>query len=970
MAVGEIMEKLYPPVINGSLPAFYSEIDENGTTNAKIVVPFSMNRAVNMEDINGFKLKIKTVQSNTLITILSSISYTNQEVIFHWPNISKTNTITNKKINIGQFLKVQLAYYKIEQTDEGQYKENVGYFSTVGIIKYTSKPKVYIEDLGENNNQVAIFQSEYTGIYETTEDKNERPYAYKFSLYDNNLSLIETSDWQLHNTSINNVISESVSLDKATDIYNFNTTLKLDTEYYLQYTVRTINNLEINSPLYLCMDPETENSTLPLEIHSENVFEEGYIRTYLSLKKDCNYFITITPEEIKQKYEALYEADNIISVNWNETEVVAYYDFYKNDNFLHRIWIHYSSNNTIVESYNILEEGYKGNVNSIEDQNRGEKFIKFSYFLQNNPISLEFCRAEKTDNFSSWRILNKKFFANADELLQWELKDFTIEQGITYKYCFRQYTKTEGKGTVKSNRVIANAIMADFEDMFLYDGKKQIKIRFNPKVSSFKINHLEQKTDTIGNRYPFIFRNGIVEYKEFPISGLISYHMDNNELFINHEEDLNIILGKYSERRNTPVLQDENDINNKKSWELSESLDSVGYNMMAERHFKLKLLEWLNNGEIKLFKSPAEGNYLVRLLNISLTPDDKLGRMIHSFSCTAYEMKEYNYNNLRDLGFLNINETYTTEPILITGKKIKDIIDNLTNVYDLIQINEYSPIYEYLRFYIPSTGRFGTSQGFYIRIGNSNQTKVLISPARGFIIDDFKQELPNIYFSPYDNLELIGLNSASNVDFSTIKAGLKDLIGDTQIDYKYRGTTEQIGEFNNLSNIYLKTVIKTVNGPTSLLLNSSLPDEIHKLLKIYTLHFQEKEIRKIKREIVEDQIWYYDFTNGQNNNLNNEQILEKDLDELVIYEVYNISTQDPEELNLDGYYYIKNNKLQSVKEQGQIDKSINLYPIKGEPSLIPSPPTIDIVQEYDQIQLGEGVFLDIAYLEKIKEIRS
>ncbi|MBQ9657397.1 MAG: hypothetical protein IJV31_01345 [Clostridia bacterium] len=53
--------------------------------------------------------------------------------------------------------------------------------------------------------------------------------------------------------------------------------------------------------------------------------------------------------------------------------------------------------------------------------------------------------------------------------------------------------------------------------------------------------------------------------------------------------------------------------------------------MRAERIFKLKVLEWLNDGKIKMFKSPTEGNYLVRLMNISLTPEDKLGRMLHNF---------------------------------------------------------------------------------------------------------------------------------------------------------------------------------------------------------------------------------------------------------------------------------------------------------------------------------------------------
>jgi hypothetical protein len=76
------------------------------------------------------------------------------------------------------------------------------------------------------------------------------------------------------------------------------------------------------------------------------------------------------------------------------------------------------------------------------------------------------------------------------------------------------------------------------------------------------------------------------------------------------------------------------------------------YNIVAERKFKLLLLDWLGDGQIKMFKSPTEGNYLVRLLNVSLTPEDRLGRMLHSFSCTAYEVEELNYKNLISLNFL------------------------------------------------------------------------------------------------------------------------------------------------------------------------------------------------------------------------------------------------------------------------------------------------------------------------------
>jgi len=42
----------------------------------------------------------------------------------------------------------------------------------------------------------------------------------------------------------------------------------------------------------------------------------------------------------------------------------------------------------------------------------------------------------------------------------------------------------------------------------------------------------------MGSQFPFFFRNGYVEYKEFPISGLISYLSDENEYFMNRVNDL------------------------------------------------------------------------------------------------------------------------------------------------------------------------------------------------------------------------------------------------------------------------------------------------------------------------------------------------------------------------------------------------------------------------------------------------
>jgi hypothetical protein len=75
----------------------------------------------------------------------------------------------------------------------------------------------------------------------------------------------------------------------------------------------------------------------------------------------------------------------------------------------------------------------------------------------------------------------------------------------------------------------------------------------------------------------------------------------------------------------------------------------------------MEVLEWLTNGKIKLFRSPAEGNYIVRLMNTSLSPNDTLGRMLHTFTSTAYEFDNNDFDSLKRNGFLHeINDKIET----------------------------------------------------------------------------------------------------------------------------------------------------------------------------------------------------------------------------------------------------------------------------------------------------------------------
>lgn len=227
-------------------------------------------------------------------------------------------------------------------------------------------------------------------------------------------------------------------------------------------------------------------------------------------------------------------------------------------------------------------------------------------------------RSSNKDNFSSWDVLYKKRKVTDTTKVFTVYTDYAIEHGVQYKYCI--YTLDSDENYKNQTIIQQNKkdviITVEFEDMFLSDKNKCLKIKFNPKVSSIKTVTQETKLETIGSKYPFFFRNGHIGYKELPLSGLITYLMDEKDTFSNKE---NVI----------------------KTTQLTDN------NIYNERIFKLEVLNWLNNGQPKLFKSPTEGTYLVRLMNVSSSPlSDGLNRMLHNFSATAYEIDELNLDNL------------------------------------------------------------------------------------------------------------------------------------------------------------------------------------------------------------------------------------------------------------------------------------------------------------------------------------
>ena len=168
------MEKLYPPTIPGTIPAFY------GTS---IEVPFSMNRAVGLSQFNSFALKIKKVSGTLVGTVFAdAVADPDSWVKQGYVKFTFDNEIVKNLVQ-GEFYKVQLAYVKYSNATT----YTVGIYSTIGVVKYTSAPEISINHMSENEVNNHLYS--YTGVYsqyssDFSKDTTEKLYSSRFVIYD------------------------------------------------------------------------------------------------------------------------------------------------------------------------------------------------------------------------------------------------------------------------------------------------------------------------------------------------------------------------------------------------------------------------------------------------------------------------------------------------------------------------------------------------------------------------------------------------------------------------------------------------------------------------------------------------------------------------------------------------------------------------------------------------------------------
>lgn len=371
-------------------------------------------------------------------------------------------------------------------------------------------------------------------------------------------------------------------------------------------------------------------------------------------------------EEVKP----VIDSGILYSNPYNPNEINYTLNYQLEEGTQYRVDITYTTNNyyTSTQSYNFIIISYgidrlNATITALDDLDEGRVKIhilstKDETFFGNVTIR----RTSSNSNFQVWEDIYTISIVASEKLdLTWY--DYTVESGVWYKYCAQKTNERGDRGPIIQ---IDSPIMLNLEDSYLSANGKHLKLKFDNQISSFQHTISETKTDTIGSQFPYIRRNGNMNYRQFPITGLITSFCDEQELFTSKDEIYGESKNLYKEYNSEQNISDYRDF-------------------IYEKKFRDKVLDFLYEDSVKLFRSTTEGNILVKLMDITLTPNQTLGRMLYSFSANAYEIDESNLVNYNKYNIQLSGETvsYIEGTFSKIGQLYGEFRKN-TNIFSII----------------------------------------------------------------------------------------------------------------------------------------------------------------------------------------------------------------------------------------------------------------------------------------------
>lgn len=674
------MNKLYAPYIASILPA------QAGST---LAITYTNHQTILDADYDSMVLLIKDglygdQNLGTIVAQWSNLSNMNQidktECIatFKISDFVRANSeVSNNPFVIGQYYKVFLAYRK-----EGQ----IGYYSTAGVFKYTDKPTLDVSLDNEFGAHV-----EYTV---PSTDPQEKLYSLKYYLYNTqdktNPILVDSSEEQI----INYANRENLSSIEEEYYFNFQFNLNIYS-YSVVVEYKTINNYVNKTTKVERCFPYVQSDKFIVNVNKD-YFNEDYLTKSYNHGINYIYFTfndsarSTLPPYVVQSYLAsggkLYEIiahdEHIETV---QTDNVTQYHI-KNYNassptdFNRFICVRknlYSGEYATIVKFNSFDSTIKCDLST-------EHGVKYQYILffgfKDSDILYynvsDECIADFEDIiiYDSQRLLRLRF---NPEVTSFKTsipmsKQETI--GGSFPIIYQN-------GNVAYKEFSIKSLLSYLSDEAMYfvsglpDGsynglKENLGIAWGPNDyrvnTNLALSYEAQKEDVISDikellqSYGYtvrVLKYNIIQYYDLSTSEAVVKQTLEEELSASDLE----LLNRYENTLNAicRALEEIKTIMQPKSFYPSVSQDCN--NVFLERQFRMAVLDWFNNNEPKVFKSPTEGNYIIKLMSVTLTPKKEIGRLLSEVSANAVEVMQYTHDNLIKYDLVLLQDPVTEE---------------------------------------------------------------------------------------------------------------------------------------------------------------------------------------------------------------------------------------------------------------------------------------------------------------------
>lgn len=618
-----ISNSMFPPIVNTYMPAFVPILQEGELGGCKIYFSFSPYQEI------GTSLPYAQIIVNNQRTNKNELDLTKYPMEIKRMQIQlddsvKTDdkyfvTVNAEDLTEGfiqnLFYKVQIRIDKIDSTisapDSTWLNNNLDNFSewsTVCLIKAISTPVLTVSGLSSETEIELPSTTLQVAGNLTFSEQGEDETLKQYQLQ------------ILDRTNGDKIIADSGVL--YSNVYNepnqFSYTFKRELVNGNQYSLKIgyiTRNLYRNEELFnFTVVTKTEDAPL-VNIQAQADEENGRNKIYLiSTNGSENYFtgkFIISRSDYTTNFsvwEDIHEVE-LINDDWAATPNVLTFGSGTQD--YETINQKVKQDETLQDKEEFLEPSHYSNSKSVMQHQEKTQTLEYKYLWCDN----------------------------------------TPESGVYYKYRVQSVTDSG----IRTLPAYSEPIVNVFDAMFIIGEDRVLKIKYNANISSYKYVTMDSKTDTIGGQFPFIKRNGNVYYRQLPISGLLTFLTDNYEVFANKT----LLLQGNANRL---LYQNYNDDNNITNYN----------NFIYERLFREEAIKFLQDGKPKLLKTLTEGNILVRLMDINLSPEGGLNRYIYNFSATAYEQANPTIENISKLNIQSVGKTML-DAYLITQAEEKII---------------------------------------------------------------------------------------------------------------------------------------------------------------------------------------------------------------------------------------------------------------------------------------------------------